>query len=639
MLMRRGFTKKKYFVCLFLLYNFFQIVLLFILRKIYIATSYQTILFYTAISFLGIFLIYINYSCHVYRKKIFRNELWKVFCDVYVVCWSGVHATVVLAFQTYGVFYLTLTQITFVQIVNLFLGILLFWIIYIISGKVMTAISYGNSLIGIWGMVNYYLVRFRGTPFQITDIKAAKTALTVVENYDFVPSLFLILSLTDLFLWFILWKWAEGESGKMKKRYSRLNLINILGSIVILFVCVLLHVKDFGKIYAETQQFAQDCYFSSILAEFMGTTEEFPEGYSVENIEDIANGFYESKYDISDVHNSQKPHIIVIMNESFADLSILGDFETTQPVLEYWNSLKKNVIRGWANVSVLGGSTANSEYEFLTSDFVGAYTGSVPYNKYFKNSDTYPSIVSVLRQQGYKTTSFHPYLANGWNRTQVYRAMQFDNLFFLNDIDCGLETLRDYVSDEADYSYIIQYFEKHRNEGPQFFFNITMQNHGGYTFDDTLFPTTVQLTGKMQGNFPQAEQYLTLVRASDEALKRLIEYFSKYKEPVILVMFGDHQPYVEESFYEYVTNKPISSWSLEQKMNQYKTPFIIWHNYNSKSREIGDISLNYLAALIMEEAGLSLSPYQKYSLQQYNKMPVITSLGIKTANGTILGTD
>ena len=125
------------------------------------------------------------------------------------------------------------------------------------------------------------------------------------------------------------------------------------------------------------------------------------------------------------------PNIVVIMNEAFSDLRVLGEIETDQPFLEYWDSLEENCIKGWANVSVFGGTTANSEYEFLSSDATALYQNPViPYNNYFEQTDVYQSMVSVLKDQGYETTAFHPYLSSGWNRTQVYRAMQFDHIYF-----------------------------------------------------------------------------------------------------------------------------------------------------------------------------------------------------------------
>lgn len=331
----------------------------------------------------------------------------------------------------------------------------------------------------------------------------------------------------------------------------------------------------------------------------------------------------------------QQPNIIVIMNEAFSDLSVLGEINTNVPFLEHWDALQENCIKGFANVSVLGGTTANSEYEFLTSDASALYMGNggIPYNNYFESGEAYPGLVSVLKEQGYETTAFHPYFSSGWNRTTVYRAMQFDHLIFEEDLTEELEKLRLYTSDKGDYDFIRQWFEKKEKGKPQFFFNVTMQNHSGYTYEGEEFETTVHLTWEAENKFPQTEQYLSLIRASDKALAELLEYLEEYQEPVIVVLFGDHQPSLEPEFYSYITGMPTTEWTVEQRAKQYKTPFLIWHNYNTEYREMGDVSVNYLASLLLSDAGLEMSAYQTYLLGKMEEFPVVNMIMAKDADG------
>ena len=615
------------------IYSIIQVLVLFLLRKLYLLTVYQTVAFYGAIVFVGIALIYL--------------QCFKVLKDAYIVCWSGIHGTMVLGFLTYGAFNLTLTQITWVQIVNLFLGVALYWIVYMISGTVSGAIGWGNLVIGILGTLNFYLVKFRGAPFQLSDIKASGTAVNVAQYYDFTPSVMMVLCLLDLILWYGLWRIAihspradeDGKERSSRTFKDRWTSINIAGTILVAMGCVALSLCDFGQVYARTQQFTQENYLAALVAEVLGSSEQMPEDYTARAARELMLLFKQENSSLTEEteKESQNPHLIIIMNEAFSDLRVLGELETTQPVLEYWDSLEDNVIRGWTCVSVLGGTTANSEYEFLTSDPTGAYAGAVPYNKYFARENSYPGLVSVLKEQGYETTAFHPYHSSGWNRMQVYRAMQFDHIIFQEDLDTGLDTIRYYVSDRADYGYIMDYFEQRKGTGPRMFFNVTMQNHGGYTYDEQEYPSTVQLVGEAKGRFPQTEQYLTLMKESDAALEELLNYFRTYDEPVIVVLFGDHQPRLEDGFYEYVTGSPVNEWSLEQRMNQYKTPFIIWHNYEAESKELGEVSLNYLASIMMESAGLEMSDYQRFSLEQYKQIPVISTIGLKTSDGQLFG--
>ena len=56
------------------------------------------------------------------------------------------------------------------------------------------------------------------------------------------------------------------------------------------------------------------------------------------------------------------------MNETFADLNVVNHIKTNKEVMPFINSLKENTIKGHMLVSVFGGGTSNSEYEFLTGN-------------------------------------------------------------------------------------------------------------------------------------------------------------------------------------------------------------------------------------------------------------------------------
>ena len=610
-----------------------QLMGLFLLRQLWLRTVFQTVATYLLLCTAGVSFLLLS--------QMKKTPIWRQLWDCCLIFWSGIHSVIVLGLMTCGTFYLTWTQVTFVQIVNLFLGCALYWFLFLLFRRPDRAVGTGNLLIGIIGTVNFYLVKFRGSPFRLADIQSIRTAGNVVKSYDFKPGILLLLSLMDLGIWY--WAWRKyylctaAESRTPNGKNTWLNPVSILATVFIAVGCAALPVIKYDKIYADTVQFSDDTYLAGLLAEIMGSEKGLPDDYSVENVRQAIASFQSDSGKKNAAQASPRPNIVVIMNEAFSDLRLLGDFETNVPMLEFWDSLTENTLRGWANVSVLGGNTANSEYEFLTSDTMGAYAGGVPYTSYFNGSDAYPGLTSVLKNQGYDTAVFHPYMSSGWNRTQVYRSMGFDEIIFFENLEQDLDTLRLYVSDKGNYSYIQDWFEKKEPGVPQFFFNITMQNHGGYTYSGENFETTVRLTGGMGERFPEAEQYMSLVKASDEALEELLSYFSQYEEPVVVVMFGDHQPKLEDGFYTDLTGQPIGSWPLEQKMKLYKTPFIIWHNYPAESADLGDVSLNYLAALLLEDTGLDMSPYQSYTLTMHREIPVVTSLGMVTNDGSIRG--
>ena len=125
-----------------------------------------------------------------------------------------------------------------------------------------------------------------------------------------------------------------------------------------------------------------------------------------------------------------------------------------------------------------------------------------------------------------------------------------------------------------------------------------MQNHGGYEGDYENFRQEVWLTGEMEGKYPRTDQYLSLMKESDEAFQYLIQYFETCPEPTMIVMFGDHQPGIEDEFYDDIAGMPSSVVPVEQQLMWFETPFVIWTNYEQPSKNMGRLSSMYLSSYV-----------------------------------------
>ncbi len=53
-------------------------------------------------------------------------------------------------------------------------------------------------------------------------------------------------------------------------------------------------------------------------------------------------------------------------------------------------------------------------------------------------------------------------------------------------------------------------------------------------------------------------------------------------------------------------------------------PFVIWANYDIREDYVEQISINYLSAFIMETIDLPMTGYQKFLMDMYTQVPVIT---------------
>ena len=122
-----------------------------------------------------------------------------------------------------------------------------------------------------------------------------------------------------------------------------------------------------------------------------------------------------------------------------------------------------------------------------------------------------------------------------------------------------------------DYNKIIDIFNKKKAGQPLFLFNVTIQNHGGYLIADKNFKEEIKI--KDEKATDTANRYLSLIHESDRAFEKIINYFKNQKEPTIVVMFGDHQPKLEDSFYELLYGKSLNSLSLKELQKKYTVPF------------------------------------------------------------------
>ena len=113
----------------------------------------------------------------------------------------------------------------------------------------------------------------------------------------------------------------------------------------------------------------------------------------------------------------------------------------------------------------------------------------------------------------------------------------------------------------------------------------------------------------------------------------LIDYFSKIEDPTVIVFFGDHQPMLEESFYETLAGKPLTEWTLAEGQSRYIVPFFIWANYEIDAEENVFTSANFLSELMFEKAGMKLLPYQEFLKSVREEIPAMDGSSWRDADG------
>lgn len=382
---------------------------------------------------------------------------------------------------------------------------------------------------------------------------------------------------------------------------------------------------------------------NGFLSSFVSTAQlmipQKPKGYSKQiadkTVKELASRYDEKNGEGSaakaarDQYSQQKPNIVVVMNETFTDLSIYDSIKDAgYDGPQYLKSLyPDSILHGTLQVSAMGGGTCNSEFETLTGNsmaFIGS--GVYPYETYNMNID---NLVSQLKGQGYDTHAIHPAAGSNWNRDGVYSAFGFDT-FDDEATFVGATRFRNRIDDASTYSKTLEYLNG--SDTPQFIFDVTLMGHSGY--ETGLVPEDKQVNCTVDGldekNQNKLNEYLATSNEEDAQLKTLIDGIKKSKKPTIVLFFGDHQPALSEAI-------GGESDDIVQTEMQWQTCYTMWANYDVAGSVKGtelDTSTSYLSALLCHEAGIPMTDRQKAAYLLMEDVPKINVVGAYLAKNS-----
>lgn len=532
------------------------------------------------------------------------------------------------------------TMIELAKRLNIAFYYWLFLFVFFIAGRTSISMAICVSAIAIIGVGNYFVVMFRSNPIVPWDIYSFETAMSVADNYVFSVDWALAEHIAMFILMLIV---GVRTNIRLNKKILR-PILTVAMCIPAYFYISYLWQDNLerntglnGTLFNAKYMHSKDGFFVSFILDIHFLQIEEPKNYSDEYALSLLNEQKVEKVETPE----ELPDIIAIMDETFSDPAVLGEFETNKDYMPFVHSILRgevaNTISGYADVSVLGGNTANSEFEFLTGNSMAFFpNGSVPYLQYIR--DGISTIVPQLEEYGYTTYGTHPYRAKGWNREFIYDLMGFDYRYFQGSFPFE-DKLRNYVSDEADFKSILEW--RNNTEGPFFMFNVTMQNHSNYGGDFDNFDPQIVAKFKNTYSNKYLNKYLSLMYETDQDVASLLSELSQSDRKTIVVFWGDHQPndYVVRPIYkEYGLD--FDNQTYEQQQQRQKTPFFIWANYDIQEQTNVEISLNYLNILLFETAGLQLDEYQTFRKNLWQgQIPMMNAVGYRNDDGDLVEYD
>lgn len=333
----------------------------------------------------------------------------------------------------------------------------------------------------------------------------------------------------------------------------------------------------------------------------------------------------------------QQPNVIMILSESFFDVTQLPNVTYEEDPLVGFHALEEEGVSGTFHTRTLGYGTCNIELEMLS----GINDKLLDYGENLSQWDpkkftVLPSVPQILSDNGYYTAALHTFNDEIYHRESRFLALGFQEMFFSDDfaaIDPDAAAAADYwrymdgkiagtfYSDDYMSDLLIDLYQREQAEHPVFLYGITMENHTPYSADkydhyDYTWTSTMPLTDEAQGALDAVTQGTADASA---ALVKLTDYFRTVDRPTIIVFFGDHHPGLgmEDGSTLYsqlgLCSASSSDWTTEQLEELYSTSYLIWSNdpdlLPGEPGSTMEESSNYLGLEVLKCTGVQLPLY------------------------------
>lgn len=527
-------------------------------------------------------------------------------------------------------------------------------------------VFFSSALVGLiagaMSLINRVKLTIRGEPFVPRDISLIKEAADAAGSYDMTLPWFQIgclVVMTAVFIVLGVLLPLKKSEDAPKKRGA---LVRVMGFVL----CLAVLVGAVGLVYSSTDLYnsfetTEPYNLSSVNNElgfvyyfcyhFSTYKIEKPEGFDRDEAASWETG-YESAPDAADVN------VVFVMNEAFSD--ILNEdvfvFPEGENPMEVYNTMAEgeNAWAGHIVVPYFAGGTADTEFDVASGMQTNLLNPAAPSLTAFRtvNRDL-DSIFRVFGADGYTSCFMHPGQSWFYNRENVYDWFGADESFFVEDFDA--EYKGSWVTDESVLRELVSRFEeKSAGGGLDFTYAVTIQNHMSYTaekYGDYVCPeveTTAELSPEIQ---TAVNVYAEGIRDANAMLEDLTEFYSEQSEPVLLVFFGDHLPYLGDNRQGYAElGLPAASVTGgEDPFAAYTAPVLFWCN-DAAAEALdfanaiealdlptdGRISACYLGAVVLELTGRGeVSPWFAFLNEMRRELPVLHNGYYESADGEI----
>ncbi|MBP3580199.1 MAG: LTA synthase family protein [Clostridia bacterium] len=530
----------------------------------------------------------------------------------------------------------------YILALNLLPPVLLMMLFYAITSRAWLAFALDSFFVIGFTAANFYLLRFRDDPLMFSDILLMKEAASISkEGYDYTPSrkLFLCIVICVVMTLFLAIFCAARLNIFARLAFLALPVMSIFLLKDVYFDTEIYDIKtqNFEHInrWSSTQVYVSKGFIYPFIHSISESFGQPPANYSQEEAELILSR-YEQEY----IEDEKKVNVIAIMLEAYCDLENIGVEGINPDVYSVYRKLREENYSGTLITNIFAGGTVDSERAFLT--------GYADLDNYRTDVNSY---VRSFNRMGYYTTGSHPSQDWFYNRKNINKYLGFEDYLFSENYfyeKYGDNMRLDSIAFPEFYKSYEQAISK--SDKPYFAFHVTYQGHGPYSAQEREWGDG---TNYYNENISQADNYiidnyLGSLKDTGWQIDWFVNQIKQSTEPCVVVLFGDHKPWLGDGNSVYNALGVNLDVSTEEGFrNYYGTEYVMIANDKAKQILKDDFSGQgpvtspcMLMSVLFDKLGIRGDSFMRYTRNVRQSLPAFNLVGAydKDGNYYTLGT-
>lgn len=521
---------------------------------------------------------------------------------------------------------------------NILPAVVLTWILYFVFNSASFSVLVSSVIVMVLTWINHYKLLFRDDPFLFEDIGIAMEARLMSESYEIVLGKKMIVFMALIAVAIAIFRFFA--NAKTRPGHIRILLIAALVGVSVYgmnnyYLSESIYSQtansDVVIVWSTTQQFQSRGFIYPFINSLKTAFETVPEGYDKKQSEAVLDA-----YEAADIPEDKRVNVIGVMLEAYADFTRFEQFEFTNDPYHYFKDIAAESYSGTLVTNIFAAGTVDTERCFIT--------GLVDLPTFRRTTNSH---VWYFKDQGYLTEGGHTSYNWFYNRQNINRNLGFDNYYFDDDTYMERNNGNRTANNDILFDHVLERFNEVTSKGEDLFsFSVTYEGHGPYSEEPFFWHEYLANTcGWSDFSYNTINNYFAMMEHAGMTVSDMIDELRGSEEPVVVIMFGDHMPWMGNgnSIYDEIAlNLDLST--DDGFKNYYETPYFIWANDAAKQTlgcdfvgEGPTLSPGFLMSEFFKLAGWQGSEYMQYLADLSEKIPVVHNTGvIMLPDGTLV---